>query len=70
MRVYIGFDDTDTRESAIGTGKLARLFEAEMPAPEEMVLTNRWVRPKEEGLWENIDAKRVKQTISVGGSAG
>ena len=31
MRVYIGFDDTDTRESAIGTGKLARCFEAELP---------------------------------------
>ena len=31
MRVYIGFDDTDTRESAIGTGKLARGFEAELP---------------------------------------
>ena len=30
MRVYIGFDDTDTRESAVGTGKLARRFEAEM----------------------------------------
>ena len=31
MRVYIGFDDTDTRESSSGTGKLARCFEAEMP---------------------------------------
>jgi hypothetical protein len=57
--------------------------DAKVPAPEEMVLTNRWVRPcllsgrpvlmvrpKAEGLWENIGEKRVKQTISVGGSAG
>jgi hypothetical protein len=56
--------------------------DAKVPAPEEMVLTNRWVRPcllsgrpvlmvrpKEEGLWENIGEKRIKQTISVGGSA-
>ncbi|MFZ0726308.1 MAG: hypothetical protein WAO07_03875 [Desulfobacterales bacterium] len=32
MRVYIGFDDTDTRAAPVGTGKLARAFEAEMPA--------------------------------------
>ncbi|MFZ0614257.1 MAG: hypothetical protein WAM73_18585 [Desulfobacterales bacterium] len=32
MRVYIGYDDTDSLESAIGTGKLARGFEDEMTA--------------------------------------
>ncbi len=32
MRVYIGFDDTDTLESDRGTGKLARWFEKEIPA--------------------------------------
>ena len=57
--------------------------DAKVPAPDEMVLTNRWVRPrllsgrpvlmvrpKQEGIWVNIGEKRVKQTISVGGSAG
>ena len=32
MRVYIGFDDTDTAEADRGTGKLARYFESELPA--------------------------------------
>ncbi len=31
MRVYIGFDDTDTLQSDRGTGKLARWFERAMP---------------------------------------
>jgi len=31
MRVYIGFDDTDTRESDFGTGKVARRFEQKLP---------------------------------------
>ncbi len=31
MRIYIGFDDTDTVDSDRGTGKLARLFEKELP---------------------------------------
>ena len=31
MKVYIGFDDTDNAEAAIGTGKLARHFEALLP---------------------------------------
>jgi hypothetical protein len=31
MRLYIGFDDTDNSESPIGTGKLARYFEALLP---------------------------------------
>lgn len=31
MRVYIGFDDTDTLGSRIGTGKLARRFEKQIP---------------------------------------
>ena len=31
MRVYIGFDDTDTIESDRGTGKLARWFEDVLP---------------------------------------
>ena len=31
MRVYIGFDDTDTADSDRGTGKLARWFENELP---------------------------------------
>jgi hypothetical protein len=31
MRIYIGFDDTDTSDSDRGTGKLARWFEAELP---------------------------------------
>lgn len=31
MRIYIGFDDTDTVDSNRGTGKLARWFENELP---------------------------------------
>jgi len=31
MRIYIGFDDTDTADSNRGTGKLARWFENELP---------------------------------------
>ncbi len=31
MRIYIGFDDTDTKDSERGTGKLARWFENELP---------------------------------------
>ena len=31
MRVYIGFDDTDTAESDFGTGKVARRFEKYLP---------------------------------------
>ncbi len=31
MRIYIGFDDTDTTDSERGTGKLARWFEDELP---------------------------------------
>jgi hypothetical protein len=31
MRIYIGFDDTDTADSDRGTGKLARWFENELP---------------------------------------
>jgi len=31
MRVYIGFDDTDTRDSDFGTGKVARRFEKMLP---------------------------------------
>lgn len=31
MRVYIGFDDTDTPESDFGTGKVARRFEKKLP---------------------------------------
>ena len=31
MRIYIGFDDTDTIDSDRGTGKLARWFENELP---------------------------------------
>jgi hypothetical protein len=31
MRIYIGFDDTDTADSERGTGKLARWFENELP---------------------------------------
>ncbi len=31
MRIYIGFDDTDTVDSDRGTGKLARWFEKELP---------------------------------------
>ena len=33
MRIYIGFDDTDTVDSDRGTGKLARWFENELPHP-------------------------------------
>jgi len=33
MRIYVGFDDTDTSESDRGTGKLARWFEKELPYP-------------------------------------
>lgn len=31
MRIFIGFDDTDSHESAYGTGKVARWFEKELP---------------------------------------
>jgi hypothetical protein len=31
MRIYIGFDDTDTIDSNRGTGKLARWYENELP---------------------------------------
>ena len=31
MRIYMGFDDTDTVDSDRGTGKLARWFENELP---------------------------------------
>ncbi|CAN2042371.1 DUF1743 domain-containing protein [Candidatus Magnetomoraceae bacterium gMMP-15] len=31
MRIYLGFDDTDTVNSDRGTGKLARWFESELP---------------------------------------
>lgn len=31
MRIYVGFDDTDTIESDRGTGKLARWFEDKLP---------------------------------------
>jgi len=31
MRVYVGFDDTDTSDASRGTGKLARLFEDRLP---------------------------------------
>jgi hypothetical protein len=31
MRIYIGFDDTDTSDSDRGTGKLVRWFEKELP---------------------------------------
>lgn len=31
MKVYIGFDDTDNIDADIGTGKLARRFEARLP---------------------------------------
>jgi hypothetical protein len=32
MKIYLGFDDTDTLDSDRGTGKLARWFENEIPA--------------------------------------
>ena len=31
MRIYVGFDDTDTLEAERGTGKLVRWFEKELP---------------------------------------
>jgi hypothetical protein len=31
MKVYFGFDDTDTHDSLYGTGKLARWFQSAMP---------------------------------------
>ncbi len=31
MKLYIGFDDTDNIDADVGTGKLARRFEAELP---------------------------------------
>lgn len=31
MKVYLGFDDTDTHDSLYGTGKLVRWFERNMP---------------------------------------
>jgi len=32
MKVYIGFDDTDNIDADVGTGKLARRFEKQLPA--------------------------------------
>jgi hypothetical protein len=31
MKVYFGFDDTDTHDSLYGTGKLVRWFQGAMP---------------------------------------
>ena len=31
MKVYLGFDDTDTHDSLYGTGKLVRWFQSAMP---------------------------------------
>ncbi|UCF95583.1 MAG: hypothetical protein JSW39_09855 [Desulfobacterales bacterium] len=31
MKVYLGFDDTDTRDSLYGTGKLVRWFQSALP---------------------------------------
>jgi hypothetical protein len=31
MKVYLGFDDTDTLDSSFGTGKLVRWFQSSMP---------------------------------------
>ena len=31
MRIYLGFDDTDTHDSLYGTGKLVRWFQSAMP---------------------------------------
>ena len=31
MKVYVGFDDTDTNDSLYGTGKLVRWFQSAMP---------------------------------------
>jgi hypothetical protein len=31
MKVYLGFDDTDTLDSPFGTGKLVRWFQSSMP---------------------------------------
>jgi len=31
MKVYLGFDDTDTLDSNFGTGKLVRWFQKAMP---------------------------------------
>ena len=31
MRIYLGFDDTDVLEAAIGTGRLVRMFENKLP---------------------------------------
>jgi hypothetical protein len=31
MKIYVGFDDTDTQASACGTGKLTRRFQKELP---------------------------------------
>ena len=31
MRIYLGFDDTDTKDAERGTGKLARWFENQIP---------------------------------------
>lgn len=31
MKIYIGFDDTDVEGAKIGTGRLARMFEAKLP---------------------------------------
>ncbi len=33
MKLYLGFDDTDNAEASVGTGKLARHFEARLPEP-------------------------------------
>ena len=50
MKIYIGFDDTDTIDSDRGTGKLARWFENKLPSECRMLGVIRQQLPKVEGI--------------------
>jgi len=50
MRIYIGFDDTDTRDADRGTGKLARWFGERLPAGCRLWGVVRQQLPRLEGI--------------------
>ncbi len=50
MKIYVGFDDTDTIDTKRGTGKLARMFEDRLPDTVKMVGVVRQQLPKLKGI--------------------
>jgi len=50
VRVFLCFDDTDTRDSDRGTGRLARLFEASLPSGFKLVGIVRQQLPRLTGI--------------------